>query len=214
MLQPIRKRENPMPRAPSKAPPAPPSIARLRQSARTCKACPLWQAATQTVFGEGPEDAGVMLIGESPGNQEDLAGHPFVGPAGELLDRALAEAGVDRRQVYVTNVVKHFKYQLRGKRRLHARANAAEQAACRFWLDAELLRVQPARIVCLGAMAAQAIFGRSFRLLKQRGTWRELPDGARGFATVHPSYLLRLRDAAGRAEAYAAFVRDLRLLQE
>ncbi|MCQ4165068.1 UdgX family uracil-DNA binding protein [Tahibacter harae] len=203
-----------MPRASAKAAPAPPSIARLRAAARTCKACPLWQPATQTVFGEGPENARIMLIGESPGNQEDLAGHPFVGPASELLDRALAEAGVDRAQVYVTNVVKHFKYQLRGKRRLHARANAAEQAACRFWLDAELLRVQPARIVCLGAMAAQAIFGRSFRLLKQRGTWRDLPGGARGLATVHPSYLLRLRDAAERAEAYAAFVRDLRQLQE
>ena len=156
----------------------------------------------------------MLLVGEQPGDMEDLAGKPFVGPAGRLLDKALVEAGIQRRDIYVTNVVKHFKYQLRGKRRLHARANAAEQAACRFWLDAELLRVQPARIVCLGAMAAQAIFGRSFRLLKQRGTWRDLPGGARGLATVHPSYLLRLRDAAERAEAYAAFVRDLRQLQE
>lgn len=155
-----------------------------------------------------------MIIGEAPGSQEDLSGHPFVGPAGQLLDRALAEAGLDRSTLYVTNVMKHFKFRLRGKRRLHARASAAEQAACRYWLDAELARVAPARIVCLGAMAAQALFGRSFRLLRERGRWRELPGGARGFATVHPSWLLRLRDADQREAAFAAFVQDLRLLND
>lgn len=155
-----------------------------------------------------------MVIGESPGDQEDLAGRPFVGPAGKLLDRALIAAGVDRTKVYLTNTVKHFKFQLRGKRRMHARANAAEQAACRFWLDAELARVRPSSVVCLGAMAAQTVFGRSFRLLHDRGVWRDLPSGARGFATVHPSYLLRLRTASEREAAYLAFVRDLRLLVE
>jgi DNA polymerase len=129
-----------------------------------------------------------------------------------MLDRALAAAGIERKTVYLTNTVKHFKFRLRGKRRMHDRANAAEQAACRFWLEAELAGVRPAAVVCLGAMAAQAVFGRSFRLLRDRGVWRDLPSGARGFATVHPSYLLRLRDASERERAYAAFVRDLRLL--
>jgi DNA polymerase len=194
--------------------PANPSMTALRAAARNCKACPLWQAATQTVFGEGPARARIMVIGESPGDQEDLAGHPFVGPAGKLLDRAMDAAGVDRAKVYLTNTVKHFKFRQRGKRRMHDRANAAEQAACRFWLDAELAKVRPAAIVCLGAMAAQAIFGRSFRLLRDRGVWRELSSGARGFATVHPSYLLRLRTESEREAAYAAFVRDLRLLND
>jgi uracil-DNA glycosylase len=189
-------------------------LAPLRAAARRCRACPLWEPATQTVFGEGPEHARDMLIGEQPGDKEDLAGRPFVGPAGQLLARALAEAGIARESVYLTNVVKHFKFRLRGKRRLHARANAAEQAACRFWLDAELARVRPARIVCLGAMAAQAIFGRHFRLLQERGAWRELDSGVCAFATVHPSYLLRLRDADERDEAYRRFVADLRLLVE
>lgn len=189
-------------------------LAQLRAAARRCRACPLWEPATQTVFGEGPEHARDMLIGEQPGDREDLAGRPFVGPAGQLLVQALTEAGTARESVYLTNVVKHFKFRLRGKRRLHARANAAEQAACRFWLDAELARVKPARIVCLGAMAAQAIFGRHFRLLQERGAWRELDNGVRAFATVHPSYLLRLRDADERDEAYRRFVADLRLLVE
>lgn len=197
---------------PRRTPPAP-TLAALRKAARDCKACPLWQAATQTVFGEGPSTATTMVIGEAPGSQEDLSGHPFVGPAGQLFDRALAEAGVDRSTLYITNVVKHFKFRLRGKRRLHARASAAEQAACRYWLDAELARVAPERIVCLGAMAAQALFGRGFRLLRERGRWRDLPGGARGFATVHPSYLLRLREPAEREAAFAAFVQDLRLLR-
>ncbi|UXI68569.1 UdgX family uracil-DNA binding protein [Tahibacter amnicola] len=189
------------------------TLAQLREAAARCRACPLWRPATQTVFGEGPARARIMLIGEQPGDQEDRSGRPFVGPAGQLLDRALAEAGVARQAVYLTNAVKHFKFERRGKRRLHARANAAEQAACRRWLDAELRRLRPRQIVCLGAMAAQAVFGRAFRLLRERGAWRELPDGAMAFATVHPAYLLRLRDPAEREAAYAAFVRDLRLLR-
>jgi uracil-DNA glycosylase len=189
------------------------SLTQLRAAARRCRACPLWERATQTVFGEGPVHAHDLLIGEQPGDKEDFAGRPFVGPAGQLLDRALFDAGIGRDSVYLTNVVKHFKFRLRGKRRMHARASAAEQAACRFWLDAELARIKPARIVCLGAMAARAILGRNFRLLRERGSWRELDSGARAFATVHPSYLLRLRDAAERDEAYRRFVADLRLLR-
>lgn len=202
------------PAAASGVPGARASLATVRTAAMRCRACPLWAPATQTVFGEGPDHAHDMLIGEQPGDNEDLQGRPFVGPAGKLLDRALAEAGIDRSTLYLTNTVKHFKYRLRGKRRLHARANAAEQAACRVWLDAELARVRPRRIVCLGSMAAQALFGRSFRLLQERGRWRELPGGARAFATVHPSYLLRLRDPAERERAYALFVTELASLTE
>jgi DNA polymerase len=190
------------------------SIAGLRREARQCRACPLWKPATQTVFGEGPEDARVVVIGEQPGDQEDLAGKPFVGPAGKLFDRALADAGLDRDDLYVTNTVKHFKFEQRGKRRLHKSANAAEQAACRGWLDAELARIRPRRILCLGAMAAQAIFGRGFRLMHQRGEWIDLDDGRQAIATVHPSYLLRLRGDDERADAYAQFVRDLRRLRD
>jgi DNA polymerase len=164
------------------------------------------------VFGEGPADARAMLIGEQPGDQEDLAGRPFVGPAGQLLDRALQAVGIDRGALYVTNTVKHFKFEPRGKRRLHARANAAEQTACRIWLEAELVHIKPRLIVCLGAMAAQAILGPDFRLLDQRGRWHALDDGTRALATVHPSYLLRL-PTAERAVAWDAFVRDLDLLR-
>jgi len=196
-----------------RAPTAGEGLAALRLEAAACRACPLWQPATQTVFGEGPVDARVMLLGEQPGDQEDLAGRPFVGPAGQLLDRALKELGLDRRAMYVTNTVKHFKFEPRGKRRLHARANAAEQAACRQWLEAELDRVRPRLIVCLGAMAAQAIFGSGFRLLEERGRWLALADGAQALATVHPSYLLRL-SAAERDVAWPAFMRDLALLRQ
>ncbi|MBP1474517.1 UdgX family uracil-DNA binding protein [Frateuria sp. MAH-13] len=184
----------------------------LRVEAAACRACPLWQPATQTVFGEGPADARVVLLGEQPGDQEDLAGRPFVGPSGQLLDRALKELGLDRRAMYVTNTVKHFKFEPRGKRRLHARANATEQAACRRWLEAELIRLRPRWIVCLGAMAAQAILGKDVRLLEERGRWHALGDGTQALATVHPSYLLRLT-AGEREVAWPAFVRDLALLQ-
>jgi len=188
------------------------SLAHLKRQAQECRRCPLWKPATQTVFGEGPAHARIVVIGEQPGDQEDLAGRPFVGPAGQLFDRALAEAGIPRNALYVTNAVKHFKFEPRGKRRLHQRANAAEQAACRPWLAAELDRIKPRAIVCLGAMAARAIFGASFGLLKERGQWREVAQGMRAFATVHPSYLLRLPAEGDRKEAYAQFVRELSML--
>jgi DNA polymerase len=188
------------------------SVAELRAAAAQCRACPLWEPATQTVFGEGPDDARIMVIGEQPGDQEDLAGRPFIGPAGQLFDQALAQAGVERSQLYITNTVKHFKFEPRGKRRIHSRANAAEQSACRPWLLAEIQRVAPNTIVCLGAMAAQAIFGKNFRLLEQRGQWMTLDNGIRAFATVHPSYLLRLPDEREREAAVADFIRDLSML--
>lgn len=203
--------------APSKPQPPPlpeGSLAQLREQARHCRACPLWQPATQTVFGEGPDDARIVVIGEQPGDREDLAGRPFVGPSGELFDDALAQAGIDRGTLYVTNTVKHFKFEPHGKRRLHARANAQEQAACRQWLAAELDRIRPDVLVCVGAMAAQAVFGADFRLLERRGQWIALDDTTRGFATVHPSYILRLPDEAARGEALASFVRDIALLRD
>jgi DNA polymerase len=192
----------------------PVALAVLRREARRCRACPLWKDATQTVFGEGPERARIMVIGEQPGAREDESGHPFVGPAGQLFDRALAEAGIARERLYVTNTVKHFKFEPRGKLRLHQRANAAEQAACRRWLDAELASVRPTRVLCLGAMAAHAILGRGFRLLRERGRWREISAGMHAIATVHPSYLLRMRDAADRDAAWKRFVADLSRLGE
>lgn len=201
----------PLPRQASVLPQG--SLAELRLQAGQCRACPLWEPATQTVFGEGPDDARIMVIGEQPGDQEDLAGRPFVGPAGQLFDQALAQAGVERNQLYVTNTVKHFKFEPRGKRRIHSRANASEQSACRPWLLAEIQRVAPKIIVCLGAMAAQAIFGKNFRLLEQRGQWITLDNGIGAFATVHPSYLLRLPDERERGEAIAHFVRDLGMLR-
>jgi DNA polymerase len=197
------------PRAAVEPPPSG-SLDEMRALAKDCRRCDLWKPATQTVFGEGPAHASVMLIGEQPGDQEDLAGKPFVGPAGRLLDRALAEAGLDRSQMYVTNTVKHFKFEPRGKLRLHKRADAAEQRACRPWLDGEIARVQPRLIVCLGSMAAQALLGSGFRLLQERGTWHQREDGSRVIATVHPSYLLRLPDAEAREQGFAAFVADLR----
>jgi uracil-DNA glycosylase len=190
------------------------AIAALRARARDCRACPLWQDATQVVFGEGPADARVVLIGEQPGDREDLEGRPFMGPAGELLDRALADAGVDRAALYLTNTVKHFKFEPRGKVRLHKRANAAEQAACRTWLDAELDALAPRAIACLGAMAAEAVFGRGFSLLEERGRWFDVRAGLRAFATTHPAYVLRLQDAAEREAAYAQLVADLALLRD
>jgi DNA polymerase len=155
----------------------------------------------------------VVVIGEQPGDAEDLSGKPFVGPSGRLLDRALAAADVDRRALYVTNAVKHFKFEPRGKVRLHKRASAAEQAACRPWLAAEIARIDPQALVCLGSMAAQAVFGSGFGLLRERGTWRDLADGRRAFATVHPSYLLRM-PSGERDAAWDAFVRDLRLIND
>ncbi|TDU28080.1 DNA polymerase [Panacagrimonas perspica] len=186
------------------------SLDELRRLAHDCRRCDLWKPATQTVFGEGPAHARVMVIGEQPGDQEDLAGKPFIGPAGKLLDSALEQAGLDRADLYVTNTVKHFKFEPRGKTRLHKRADAYEQQACRPWLDAEIERVKPDVILCLGSMAASAMLGSSFKLLKQRGTWHTGEDGSRVIATVHPSYLLRLPDASAREQGFADFVTDLR----
>lgn len=183
-------------------------LAALRRKARDCHACGLWKHATQTVFGAGAADARIMLIGEQPGLQEDIQGLPFVGPAGRLLDRALEEARVDRDILYLTNTVKHFKYELRGKLRLHKRANAAEQEACRMWLAAELARLQPRVVVALGAMAAQTIFGSSFSITRERGQWRRLGPATEGFATFHPSAILRAPDEQ-RAAMYRQLVQDL-----
>lgn len=209
---PLQRIPAPLPNPPVAMPDG--SLAQLREQARHCRACPLWQPATQTVFGEGPDDARIVVIGEQPGDQEDLAGRPFVGPAGALFNQALAAAGIDRGALYVTNTVKHFKFEPRGKRRLHARATANEQAACSHWLAAEIDRIRPRAIVCLGAMAAQNIFGSGFRLLEQRGRWIQMDGQTRGLATVHPSYLLRLPDKSARASGFQEFVRDLRKLRE
>ena len=184
------------------------SLAALRREAEDCRRCPLWRPATQTVFGAGPARAPVMLIGEQPGSQEDLEGRPFVGPAGELLRNALREAGLDPGALYLTNAVKHFKFEPRGKRRLHKRANASEQAACRPWLAAELDRVRPRVIVALGAMAAQSLFGSGFRLTRELGTWHEVVPGVHALASWHPSAILRMRNPE-RDEARARLVQDL-----
>lgn len=193
----------------------PPSIATLRREARACRACPLWRHATQTVFGEGPPRARIMLIGEQAGDREDLEGVPFVGPAGRVLDQGLADAGLDRAALYITNVIKHFKFEQRGKRRLHKRANAAEVGACvGTWLDRELESVAPHYVVCLGALAARVIFGTTFQLQRQRGTWLRGAGGRWCLATVHPSFVLRARIGGGYDAAYRAFVADLAKVDE
>ena len=187
------------------------SLASLRKAAQGCRACPLWEPATQTVFGEGPEDARILVLGEQPGDMEDLSGRPFVGPAGKLLDRALADLGIDRSQLYLTNAVKHFRFERRGKRRLHRNPEASHVQACRSWLAGEIERVRPQVIVCLGGTAALAVFGQAFRLMQQRGTWHTLHDGTRAFATVHPAWILR-QPANEQATAYEHLLEDLRLL--
>jgi uracil-DNA glycosylase len=185
------------------------SLGKVREAAAGCRACDLYKRGTQTVFGEGPSKAEVMFVGEQPGDAEDLAGHPFVGPAGKLLDRALVEAGIDRRLVYVTNVVKHFKWEPRGKRRIHAKPNSAEIAACRPWLDTEIALVKPRVLVCLGATAAQTLLGRSFKVSVGRGTFVASPLAPRVTATVHPSSILRAPDEATRHAEMQHFVDDL-----
>lgn len=182
----------------------------LRAISKGCKACDLYKRGTQTVFGAGPAKAEIMLVGEQPGDAEDLAGAPFVGPAGRLLDRALEEAGIDRSRVYVTNVVKHFKWEPRGKRRIHAKPNAAEIGACRPWLETEIALVKPRVLVCLGATAAQALLGRGFKVTQQRGTFVASPLAPRVSATVHPSSILRAPDDQARREEMQAFVADLK----
>jgi uracil-DNA glycosylase len=183
----------------------------LREAAQSCRGCDLWRNATQAVIGEGPDSAEAMFVGEQPGDQEDIEGLPFVGPAGRMFDKALAEVGIDRSRVYVTNAVKHFKWQPRGKRRLHQKPNGTETAACRPWLDAELELVHPRVLVCLGATAAQALLGRQFRVTKQRGVPVDSPLAEVVLATIHPSAILRAQD---RDAEYAGFVDDLRKVAE
>jgi len=184
-----------------------PTLKKLREAAAGCKACPLWETGTQTVFGEGSANAEIVFVGEQPGDEEDKTGRPFVGPAGRLLDQALDEAGIDRRLAYVTNVVKHFKWQPRGKRRIHQKPNAAEIAACHPWLEAELAVLKPKVLVCLGATAAQALLGRQFRVSKDRGVPVESDLAPVVMATVHPSSVLRSDD---REQELALLVEDLR----
>jgi DNA polymerase len=189
-----------------------PTLATLRRAAMTCRGCHLWTLGTRTVFGEGPKRARVMIVGEQPGDQEDRAGHPFVGPSGKLLDRALEAAGIERDDVYVTNAVKHFKWDRgqKGARRIHRKPNDAEVRACHPWLAEEIRLVRPRVVVCLGATAAQAIMGKAFRVTKQRGRVVEAPSGGTVIATVHPSSVLRAPDAAARARAEREFLADIK----
>jgi uracil-DNA glycosylase len=183
----------------------------LRQAAANCRACPLWRNATQTVFGEGPAHARAVLVGEQPGDKEDLAGKPFVGPAGQMLDRALEEAGIDRSKVYVTNAVKHFKFVARGKVRLHQKPTTPEIKACRQWYERELATIKPTLVVAMGATAAQSVFGKMTPINKNRGHLIDLEEGIQALVTVHPSYLLRLPDAQAKAREYERFVSDLKI---
>ena len=200
------------------AQPAPPgedafgSLTVARKAAEGCTRCPLYKNATQTVFGEGPAYAPVVFVGEQPGDQEDLQGRPFVGPAGQLFDRALAEARIDRARVYVTNAVKHFKFEPRGKRRIHKKPNNDEIEICRWWLDSELHLIKPRLTVALGATAARALTGHDVTITRSRGRLMPLREGLEGFITVHPSFLLRLPDAASKEREYARFVADLKLI--
>jgi DNA polymerase len=190
--------------------PAKASLDELREAAKSCKNCDLWKLGTQTVFGEGAAHSKLILVGEQPGDQEDLAGKPFVGPAGKLLDNALVEAGIDRKKVYVTNAVKHFKWEPRGKRRIHKKPNAAEIAACRPWLDAEIATIRPKVIVCLGATAAQALLGKDFRVTQHCGEFIESTRAPYVAATVHPSSILRAPDENARHEEMSRFIADLK----
>jgi DNA polymerase len=185
------------------------TIDELREAARTCRRCPLWRDATQTVFGEGPESAKVVFVGEQPGDQEDLAGKPFVGPAGKVFDGILEEAGVDRDEVYVTNAVKHFKFEPRGKRRIHSKPNAGEIQACRWWMGHELDLIKPNLVVALGATAAQSLLGKAVAITKLRGQVLTRDDGLRVFLTVHPSFILRIPDLADKQAERARFLKDM-----
>ena len=196
------------------AAPERPTLPKLREAAACCRACPLWKTGTQTVFGEGERTAKVMFVGEQPGNEEDLQGKPFVGPAGKLLDQALEEAGIHRDEVYVTNMVKHFKWEPKGKRRIHKKPNAREIAACRPWLEAELEVVKPEILVCLGATAAQGLLGRDFRVSEQRGEFVESELAPHVMATVHPSSILRAPDDETRRVERKRFVDDLKKLRK
>ncbi|WP_395714909.1 UdgX family uracil-DNA binding protein [Reyranella sp.] len=186
------------------------ALKQVAQEARSCTLCPLYRNATQTVFGEGPVGAALMMVGEQPGDQEDLAGHPFVGPAGRVLDRALSEAGIERREVYLTNAVKHFKNEPRGKKRLHKRPNRYEVEVCRVWLGKEIALVQPRLILALGVTAAVTLAGRPVVLSRERGRLVTLAEGRRGMVTIHPSSILRVPDAAARRAAFASLIEDLK----
>jgi uracil-DNA glycosylase len=190
--------------------PRQPTIKKLQEAAAGCRACPLWKTGTQTVFGEGSRHAKVIFVGEQPGNDEDLAGKPFVGPAGKLLDKALVEAGIARDEVYVTNTVKHFKWEPKGKRRIHKKPSGREIAACRPWLEAELEVLKPKVLVCLGATAAQALLGKEFRVSQQRGEFVESELAEHAVATVHPSSILRAPDDETRHAEMARFIADLK----
>ena len=187
------------------------SLKTLREEAADCRACPLWKNATQTVFGEGPAQAQAVLVGEQPGDKEDLAGKPFVGPAGQMLDRALIEAGIDRTKVYVTNAVKHFKFVPRGKIRLHQKPTTGEIKACRQWYERELAAIKPMLVVAMGATAAQSVLGKITPINRNRGRVIDLDHGMKALVTVHPSYLLRLPDADLKAREYGRFVDDLKI---
>ena len=190
------------------------TLPQLREAAQKCKGCELYRHATQAVLGEGPRRARILMVGEQPGDKEDLAGKPFVGPAGALLDRALADAGIDRSDVYITNAVKHFKFEERGKRRIHKKPSETEVVACRPWLDAELDCVRPEIVVCLGATAAHALIGKEHRVLKDRGRFFANPVAGSVTATVHPSAILRAPDAEQRRTAYDDFVKDLKAVRQ
>jgi uracil-DNA glycosylase family protein len=194
----------------SKVKPGPRGLAEGKAEAASCRRCPLWQRATQTVFGAGPADAALVLVGEQPGDQEDLAGEPFVGPAGQLLRRAMQEAGLDERLVYLTNAVKHFKWEPRGKRRLHERPNTSEVLACQIWLELELAAIAPRLVVALGATAVRALLGTGAKVMRDRGQTQPSPTGVDVLVTVHPSSILRAPDEASRHDAFRAFVDDLR----
>jgi uracil-DNA glycosylase len=206
--EPQKRQDTPMPH---KAAASAESLDALREEASHCRACPLWKNATQTVFGEGPRNARIVLVGEQPGDKEDLAGQPFVGPAGQMLDRALEEAGVDRTKVYVTNAVKHFKFVPRGKIRLHQKPSTPEIKACRQWYERELAAIEPDLVVALGATAAQSVLGKVTPINRNRGHLIDLPEGPKALVTVHPSYLLRVPDADTKAREYERFVDDLKI---
>lgn len=210
-----------VPRPPDRAPigpvvldvPAEPALRRSALDAMTCQRCALHEPATQTVFGEGPADARVMFIGEQPGDQEDIIGRPFVGPAGQLLDRAMEEVGIDRRRVYITNAVKHFKFVPRGRRRIHQPPDAGEIQTCRFWLDVERTRIRPRLLVLMGASGARAVLARPVMVMRERGRPFLLEDGTNAIITVHPSYLLRIPEGESQQREYQAFLRDLAMVR-
>lgn len=191
-----------------------PTLTAARRAVQFCRRCPLWQDAPQAVFGEGPEDARVIFVGEQPGDQEDLTGRSFVGPAGKVFDAVLEEAGFDRSSAYVTNAVKHFKFEPRGKRRLHKRPNAGEVQACRWWIDNELLLVRPKLVVALGATAAQSLLGKAIPIMRMRGDTIERPDGLRIFVTIHPSFIIRIRDDDDRQAERTRFLADIKAVMK